>query len=478
MVETSKQKHPKALWYIIAIYMWEYFSFYGMRALLILYLIDYLKLGDTRSYATAGAYVTLVYLSPIVGGIVADKILGYKKAVIYGAALMSIGHLILGFGGDSTLFYGMAFIVCGYGFFKSNVSCLLGQQYSSHDPKKDSAFTLLYLGGNVGGIIAPALCGLAAHYYGWHYGFGIAGIGMIFGLIVFLFGSKYIPDIIPENSTSKQLQSSVVFLSILAVLCVGYFALDLLWDGYLLAVVTAITVVYFVVILFKIDSSTRKALLILVPFFIFGIVFWMFDEQLYTSVEVFIHRNVNTYLLGIDIPASTFTSMNPLSILFGGLLVAWIWKRVKSLDNDFGRMIKFSFGFIFQLLCFILFFIAAKNASVDGTTSALFVIIALACLGLSELFIDPIALSEITSIKDKKYTGFLAAAYMLFTGSIAGFIGAKVADFASLGNTGSKTLDLISQAKLFQGLFMNIILVIFITLLLWFVVAFFIKKLK
>ncbi|MED7819235.1 MULTISPECIES: peptide MFS transporter [unclassified Francisella] len=478
MVDISTQKHPKALWYIIAIYIWEYFSFYGMRTLLILYLIDFLKLGDTKSYAIAGAYVTLVYLSPIVGGVAADKILGYKKAVIYGASLMSIGHLILGFGGDSMLFYGMAFIVCGYGFFKSNVSCLLGQQYTADDPKKDSAFTLLYLGGNLGGIIAPALCGLAAYYYGWHYGFGIAGIGMILGLIIFISGSKHIPDVIPENSTSKTLQSSIIILSILVVLFASYFSLSLLWDGYLLAVVTAITVVYFIAILFKVDSSTRKSLLILVPFFIFGIVFWMFDEQLYTSVEVFIHRNVDTYLLGIDIPASMFTSMNSLSILFGGLVVAWIWKRVKSLDNDFGRMIKFSFGFIFQLLCFILFFMAAKNASVDGTTSALIVIIALACLGVSELFIDPIALSEITSIKDKKHTGFLAATYMLFTGSIAGFIGAKVADFASLGNSSSKTLDLISQAELFQGLFMHIIFVIFVTVLLWFVVAFFIKKLK
>ncbi|BCD90079.1 hypothetical protein fh0823_02180 [Francisella halioticida] len=127
---------------------------------------------------------------------------------------------------------------------------------------------------------------------------------------------------------------------------------------------------------------------------------------------------------------------------------------------------------------FYFIFYSSKNASIDGTTSALLVIIALACLGLSELFIDPIGLSKITSIKDKKYTGFLAAAYMLFTGSIAGFIGAKVADLASFGNTDSKTFELISQAKLFQGLFIHIIFVISITILLWFVVAFFIKKLK
>lgn len=149
MSETFSNKHPKGLWYIIAIYMWEYFSFYGMRALLILYLIQHLKLGDTLSYAISGAYITLVYLSPIIGGSVADKVLGYKRAVICGALLMSIGHIILGLGGDDSLYVGMAFIVSGYGFFKSNISCLMGQLYSPNDIKKDSAFTLMYLGGNL-----------------------------------------------------------------------------------------------------------------------------------------------------------------------------------------------------------------------------------------------------------------------------------------------------------------------------------------
>lgn len=279
---------------------------------------------------------------------------------------------------------------------------------------------------------------------------------MIFGLAVFMLGSKYIPDVLPQKTLSKQLQNLVVVFSILLILTLSYLALEYLFDGYLLAVVTCITAIAFVVIFIRTDASIHKSLIALLPFFIFGIVFWVFDEQLYTSVEIFIHRNVDTYLWGIDIPASTFTSMNSLSILFGGLIVAWIWKRVKSLDDDFGRMIKFSFGFIFQLLCFVLFFIAAKNASVDGTTSALLVIIALAFLGVSELFIDPIALSEITSVRDKKDTGFLAASYMLFTGSVARFIGAKVADLAAFQGT-PKNLDLIKQAQLFQGLFTNIV---------------------
>lgn len=472
----SQQKHPKALWYIIAIYMWEYFSFYGMRALLILYLVESLKLGDSVSYAISGAYITLVYLSPIAGGIIADKVLGYKQSVICGASLMAIGHIILGLGGDGSLYIGMAFIVSGYGFFKSNVSCLLGQQYAAHDVKKDSAFTLLYLGGNLGGIFAPVVCGIVAHYYGWHYGFGVAGIGMIFGLIIFLIGEKNISSPIPENSLSSLSKIFLVLASILLIVILSYIALTYLIDGYFLAAIVCITSIYFITIVFKADSKTRKSLLILVSFFIFGVVFWVFDEQLYTSVEIFIHRNVDTYFLGIDIPASTFTSMNSISILFGGLIVAWVWKKVKSLDDDFGKMIKFSLGFIFQLICFILFFIAAKNASVDGTTSVVLVLIALAFLGVSELFVDPIALSEITSIEDKKHTGFLAALYMLFTGSVAGFIGAKVADLAAFKKTSN--IDLITQAHLFSNLFIHIIIILSVTILLWFLCAFVIKKIK
>ena len=442
-----------------------------------MYLIDHLKFGDTLSYGISGAYVTLVYLSPILGGIIADKMLGYKKSVVYGALLMSTGHIILGIGGDSLLYTGMAFIICGYGFFKTNIACLLGQQYDSHDPKKDSAFTLFYLGGNIGGIFAPMLCGIVAHYYGWHYGFGLAGIGMVFGLIVFIFGSKHIGDIPSETITSKASHKLILPLSMLLMIVVSYFTLEFQSDGYLLAIVISMAMLFFIFIVIKTDFETRKSLLILIPFFIFGVMFWIFDEQLYTSVEIFIHRNVDTYFYGIDIPASTLTSLNAVAILFGGLVVAWVWRRVKSLDNDFGKMIKFSFGFIFQLLCFTLFFIAAKQASVTGTTSLPIIVVALLFLGMSELFIDPIAMSEITSIKDKKHTGFLVAFYMLSTGSVAGFIGAKVANIASFKDV-SGHINLIEQAHLFEGLFSNIVLIIIGVITAWFVLAMFVKKMK
>ena len=476
MSETFPTKHPKALWYIMAIYMWEYFSFYGMRALLILYLTQELLLSDSRSYSIYGSFVALVYLTPIFGGILADKLLGFKQAVIIGALLMSCGHLIIGIDGSKLLYLGMAFIICGYGYFKTNVPCLVGELYAKNDPKRDSAFTLLYLGGNIGSLIAPVACGIVAHVYGWDYGFGMAGIGMIIGLLIFLSGSKHVPC--PSNKIvsfrAKTLDTFVVsFLLIL----VCYYALEYQFEGYLILFVTIASVLWFIKICISSSKQVRKKLFLLVPFALFGILFWVFDEQIFTSVELFVERNVNTHILGFDIPSSSIASVNAFAIIVGGLFFAWLWKVYKGLDGDFGRMMKFSFGFVLQLLCFVMLILAAKEASIYGKASIIWVLFAIFMLGLSELFIDPIALSEITSIDSGHNTSFLAAIYMLFTGSIAGFIGAKVADMASFKNV-SNHADLITQAHLFDRLFTTIAIVIVGMIALWFIIALFVRRLK
>jgi POT family proton-dependent oligopeptide transporter len=477
MTETyNSDKHPKALWYIIAIYMWEYFSFYGMRALLILYLTQELLFSDSFSYSIYGSFVALVYLTPIFGGILADKLLGFKRTVIIGAILMSCGHIIIGIDGDQLLFLGMAFIICGYGYFKSNVPCLVGQLYDKHDTKRDSAFTLIYLGGNIGGLIAPIACGIVANLYGWDYGFGLAGVGMITGVIIFLFGSKHVPC--PnEGKVSFRAKTLDTFVISFVIIFVCYLALKYQYEGYLILIVTILSVLWFIKVCVSANAQVRKKLLLITPFALFGILFWVFDEQVFTSVELFVERNVNTNILGFHIPASSISSVNSFAIIVGGLFVAWLWKVYKGLDGDFGRMIKFMFGFILQLLCFVLLIVAAKEASIVGKAGIIWVIFGIFALGLSELFIDPIALSEITAIDSQRNTSFLAALYMLFTGSIAGFIGARVANMAAFKNVTAHT-DLITQAALFEGLFMRIALVIIGMIILWLIISLIVKRLK
>ncbi|MFR0191701.1 dipeptide permease DtpD, partial [Escherichia coli] len=181
---------PRAIYYVVALQIWEYFSFYGMRALLILYLTNQLKYSDNHAYELFSAYCSLVYVTPILGGFLADKVLGNRMAVMLGALLMAIGHVVLGASEihPSFLYLSLAIIVCGYGLFKSNVSCLLGELYEPTDPRRDGGFSLMYAAGNVGSIIAPIACGFAQEEYSWAMGFGLAAVGMIAGLVIFLCG--------------------------------------------------------------------------------------------------------------------------------------------------------------------------------------------------------------------------------------------------------------------------------------------------
>ena len=188
MQTTSSQ--PRAIYYVVALQIWEYFSFYGMRALLILYLTNQLKYDDNHAYALFSAYCSLVYVTPILGGYLADKLLGNRMAVMLGALLMAIGHLVLGASetAPAFLYLSLAIIVCGYGLFKSNVSCLLGELYEPADPRRDGGFSLMYAAGNIGSIIAPIACGYVQEEYSWAMGFALAAIGMVAGLVIFLCG--------------------------------------------------------------------------------------------------------------------------------------------------------------------------------------------------------------------------------------------------------------------------------------------------
>jgi POT family proton-dependent oligopeptide transporter len=181
MKTTSSQ--PRAIYYVVALQIWEYFSFYGMRALLILYLTNQLKYDDNHAYALFSAYCSLVYVTPILGGYLADKLLGNRMAVMLGALLMAIGHLVLGASETAPVFLylSLAIIVCGYGLFKSNVSCLLGELYEPADPRRDGGFSLMYAAGNIGSIIAPIACGYVQEEYSWAMGFALAAIGMVAG---------------------------------------------------------------------------------------------------------------------------------------------------------------------------------------------------------------------------------------------------------------------------------------------------------
>lgn len=208
----SLTSHPKGLYVCFMTELWERFSYYGMRALLIYYLTQHFLFSDEKSFVIYGAYTSLIWMLPVIGGVIADRYLGARKSVTLGAILLCIGHLLLILEGPAAIktvdngvaliqrndnylnlfFLALAFIITGVGFLKTNISTIVGSLYSKNDPRRESGFTLFYMGINLGAALAPLLCGWLGQTYGWRYGFGLAGIGMLFGLVGFLRGQKYL----------------------------------------------------------------------------------------------------------------------------------------------------------------------------------------------------------------------------------------------------------------------------------------------
>lgn len=319
---------PRAIYYVVALQIWEYFSFYGMRALLILYLTNQLKYNDTHAYALFSAYCSLVYVTPILGGFLADKVLGNRMAVMLGALLMAIGHLVLGASEihPTFLYLSLAIIVCGYGLFKSNVSCLLGELYEPTDPRRDGGFSLMYAAGNVGSIIAPIACGYAQQEYSWAMGFGLAAVGMIAGLVIFLCGNRHFAH--TRGVNKEVLCAKNVLLpnwGWLLVLLVATPALITVlfwkeWSVYALIVATIIGLGVLAKIYRKAENQKqRKELGLIVTLTFFSMLFWAFAQQGGSSISLYIDRFVNRDIFGYTVPTAMFQSINAFAVMLCGV---------------------------------------------------------------------------------------------------------------------------------------------------------------
>nr|WP_305461678.1 oligopeptide:H+ symporter [Photobacterium leiognathi] len=278
---------PKGLFHLIAIQMWEFFSYYGMRSLLILFLTQKLLMSDEHAYALYGAYTSLVYVTPILGGYLADRYLGNYWSVVIGALLMVAGHVVLSIPSNDhmTLYTALALIICGYGFFKTNSSCLLGELYKGHESARESGFSISYIGGNIGSALAPIFCGYAASRWGWHVGFALAGIGMLVGLVIFSTGRKNFAQVQKANKVALTRKTAgvshwlLIIVGVIAAAVGLVFVLKDLLAGYILAVILAFSALQMLRLYRKSDAEDRKKLHSIMYFMIFGTVFWAFDQQ-------------------------------------------------------------------------------------------------------------------------------------------------------------------------------------------------------
>lgn len=420
--------HPKGLYWLFFAEMWERFCYYGMRALLVLYLTKTLMVADKETFAIYGAYTAMVYAVTVLGGKLADSLLGYRIAVILGGFLMAIGEFMILGGNQFWLLLGMAVIISGNGYFKANISSIVGRLYADGDPRRDSGFTIFYIGINLGAFLATTVVAEVGNKFGYEYGFGLAGIGMVIGAMVFIFGQKHYdghglppdrdklmrPFIGPLN------RLHITILGTLAIIPVFYLLLS---NGPIVGVLLALTAIVMLAVLlyegFKGGPVLRDRMIILILLMFFNIVFWACFEQAGSSLTLFADRNIDRVVFGYPIGAATTQFFNPLYILIFGSIFSIMWIKLSKIGRNPNIPMKFGLGIVQLGLGYLVVWLVSSMGFVNESYAMpLLTLVFLYMLHTTgELFLSPIGLSMVTKLAPKKMTGMVMGAWFL---SIAG----------------------------------------------------------
>ena len=448
--------HPKGLFICFATEMWERFSYYGMRALLILYLTKHWEFTDAASYLIYGAYTSLVYIMPVFGGMLADQILGSKKAVTYGAILLVFGHLGMTIESNEQIFYlSLALIVSGVGFLKPNISTMVGALYEEGDPRRDSGFTIFYMGINIGAFTATLLCGYLGEKVGWAYGFGAAGIGMLLGLIIFLWGQKYLEGLAEPPSEKYMTKVSGIsyenwaYISgVIMVLITWFLVQNSQLVGQLLGGFGAIFIgAWLLYALFKCAPEERDRLIVVGILILFSLIFWALFEQAGSSLNILTDRGVDRVIFGWEVPASMFQSLNAGFIFTIAPLFALLWIALAKRNMEPSTPIKFSIGIVLVGLGFLVL-VYGMQSSEALQTGVIWIVLIYFLHTLGELCLSPVGLSSVTKLSPQRIVGFMMG--MWFFASAAGNY---VAGLIAKGTAGDPVM-LIAEKIYLQVMFL------------------------
>ena len=440
--------HPKGLFVCFATEMWERFSYYGMRALLILYLTKHWEFTDATSYLIYGAYTSLVYIMPVFGGMLADQILGSKKAVTYGAILLVFGHLGMTVESNEQIFYlSLALIVSGVGFLKPNISTMVGALYEEGDPRRDSGFTIFYMGINIGAFTATLLCGYLGEEIGWAYGFGAAGIGMLLGLFIFLWGQKYLEGLAepPSNKYMTKVngisfENWAYISGVVMVLVTWFLVQNSQLVGQLLGGFGVIFIgAWLLYALLKCAPEERDRLIVVGILILFSLIFWALFEQAGSSLNILTDRGVDRVIFGWEVPASMFQSLNAGFIFTIAPLFALLWIALAKRNMEPSTPIKFSIGIVLVGLGFLAL-VYGMSSSEGLQTGVIWIVLIYLLHTLGELCLSPVGLSSVTKLSPQRIVGFMMG--MWFFASAAGNY---VASLIAKGTAGDPVLKIAER---------------------------------
>lgn len=434
-IQNFKGKYPKQLWYLFLTEMWERFCFYGMRGVLAIFMVSQLSLTDKESNLKYGAIQAFVYAFTFIGGIFADKILGFKKSLFFGGIVMIIGNLIIAFSPQDMFYFGITLSIIGTGFFKPNISSMVGELYKEDDPRRDAGFGLFYSGINIGALLGGAVCVYLGKYHSWSLAFLSAAIVMIIGLITFAFTKKTLgpigdsPLLHLPDAKRKSREMMVYAGSLISIPLILIMVKNTAYTDMFMYTIGPVAILYLFYELMKLKSSAEKSKLFAAFLFIvFSILFWAFFEQSGGSLSLFAANNLSDKLLFFHIdPNIVNNTSNSLFVILFSPLVGLLWIGMNKKKLEPNTVIKFGLGFLFLAAAFYVFYYTRFFADSNGVTSLNIFALAYLVITLGELCLSPIGLSIITKLSPKHLSGmmmgfwFLGSAYGQY---VAGILGA------------------------------------------------------
>jgi POT family proton-dependent oligopeptide transporter len=381
---TKRPRHPPGLYVLFFTEMWERFSYYGMRSLLVYYMIKHLQFTQERSSEIYGLYTGFVYFTPLFGGMLADRLLGQRKTVIVGGVLMAIGHFLMAV--ESLFYPALIFLILGNGAFKPNISTQVGALYPAGDHRRDRAFSLFYMGINLGAFFSPLVCGTLGEKIGYHWGFAAAGLGMVIGLLVYLWGQKHLaPDLIMQKKGSRQQTSR--------------------------------------------EPMTRGDWLKIGAIFVMmalSIVFWSVYEQQGNTMALWADANTNRMVLGWEMPASWFQAFNPLMIFIFVPLLNLFWSWQDRSGKEPSSIAKMGTGCVLLAAAFLVLIPPARALAINPKASLWWLTACTFVLTLGEIYLSPIGLSLVTKIAPRRIVSMMMGVWFLssfFGNYLSGYLG-------------------------------------------------------
>jgi proton-dependent oligopeptide transporter, POT family len=453
-IQDFKGKYPKQLWHLFFSEMWERFSFYGMRGMLAVFMVSQLKMDETTANLQYGATQAWVYAFTFIGGLFADKILGLRKSLFWGGILMIIGSVILAVSPKDLFFTGIGFTIVGTGFFKPNISSMVGQLYKDGDVRRDAGFSLFYAGVNLGALIGGYICIAVANgnlwativpeSLRWNYAFGFASIVMIISLLTFTQTQKSLGEIgltpLPYLDKSKRkIYEIITYIGSLALIpIIILMVANTVYTDYFMMIIGPVSILYLFYEMRKFSVVENKKLFAALIFILFSIFFWAFFEQSGGSLSLFAANNLQNDVLGIELdPNGVNNSANSLFVIIFAALVGiiWIWMSKKKIEPN--TVVKFGLAFLFLAGGFWIFYYTKFFATPDGKTSLNLFTFGWFVITFGELCLSPIGMSAMTKLSPQKTQAvimgmwFLASAYGQY---FAGLLGANIAEASKEAN--------------------------------------------